>query len=284
MKKVIVFFILTVVLAFVLSGCIINADGTSLEVYKYDNAEKYSSGEFEYDATKIKSITIGWVHDGIEIIGSSVGSTVKLSEENSKTDDQYAFRHYLDESGHLDIRFVESGTILPNDYVFWTSKKLSIVLPTAYVDLTKIKLNTVSAYMDISNVKASTIGIESVSGKINIHSCDVDRFDTNTVSSSINFTGMVETIDITTVSSNCEFSISSKTKLVDVDTVSGNVKLNFDSSVTGYTLDFDSISGKHETQISPTITESQLVFGDGALNVKMKSVSANLYIKTYYTE
>lgn len=263
----------------------------------YDDHESYNVGEASY--SNIKNFSIHWTAGSVDIVVYD-GEEVKLEESGAigGEDDMMRSRAF---GGTLEIRYIKSG------YRWFGNieeKDLKIYIPrTVAQELGTVEIFTSSADLRIGesgneSIACKKLDIDCVSGKTSVNIVLADEFDfdgvsaavnisgkfgsivADTVSGNVNFTGEVVDIDISGVSSVVTVDAGSMPSNVDVDTVSGNIRLSFLSPSDGKGFDavLDSASG--EMRFNSVVVAKKYEYGDRSSRMKFNTVSGNVDIVT----
>lgn len=99
--------------------------------------------------------------------------------------------------------------------------------------------------------------------KLEIVSANVNAYDLNTLG-----------VDIETVSGTANLSFAKQPQAIEIESVSGTVNLNMPKSITGYTVDKESVSGSFRANDF----NNAMQYGDGYTKIDFESVSGNLII------
>lgn len=99
---------------------------------------------------------------------------------------------------------------------------------------------------------------------LDVVSADVDIENLNTLGFELN-----------SVSGNPIVSFSTQPRDIELDTVSGNVRLVLPSDITGYSIVRDSVSGSVKTKDFGNTNH----YGDGYTRIEVESVSGNIYVE-----
>lgn len=263
----------------------------------YGDHESYNVGEASY--SNIKKFSIHWTAGSVDIVVYD-GEYVKLEESGAigGEDDMMRSRAFGDT---LEIRYIKSG------YRWFENikeKNLKIYIPrTVAQELGIVEIFTSSADLRIGesgkeSIVCKKIDIDCVSGKTSVNIVSADEFDfdgvsatvnvsgnfgsvvADTVSGNVNFTGEVVDVDISGVSSDVTVDAGSMPSNVDVDTVSGNIRLSFLSPSDGEGFDamLDSVSG--EMRFNSVAVAKKYEYGDRSSGMKFNTVSGNVDIVT----
>ena len=103
-------------------------------------------------------------------------------------------------------------------------------------------------------------------------------FSAETVSGGIHYEGTLRELDFDTVSANCTAVLLEAPEYIEMDAVSGDLKLVLPENC-GFTLELDSLSGDFLSDFSTTSSNNRHVYSDGACKIKAESVSGNISIR-----
>ena len=167
MKKILCGLVLTA-LCLTLCACGFTAGGT------YPNADKYTVGNFTYDAASVEAVDISWISGRVELIESD-GGTLNVTEKQGGLTDDQLMRWWLDGTT-LRIQYWKSGytgTLNSNQ------KRLTMEIPrdialTVHVtsgeiiggnhQLKEANLSATSGEIELGAVNADNITVEMTSG------------------------------------------------------------------------------------------------------------------------
>lgn len=231
----------------------------------YKNAESYLVGEGT--AEKITEIKINWVSGGIQIEcgnDKKVSFTEKVAS-SSELSEEFRMR-YLVEGSTLNIQFVKSGR--------WKIGKLekTLVVTVPSELLTKVECNGVSADIKME-CNAKAVEIDTVSGNSEL-SGTFGSVRFNSVSGNLNLISKEMTsIKASTVSGSMDATFD-RAKTVDFDSVSGSITMK---TPMGYTCKLGTMSGTFKGEGKKE--GDKVVFGDGALQVEVSTMSGNVTIE-----
>ncbi len=274
--------------------------------------EHYSVGDASISADEIDSISVKWIAGNVDV-KFVAAETISISEESSYEISKDMQMHYRVNDGVLEIMYGRSRNIF---FGFWGrdySKDLTIELPVSmnndlknmiidsvsanvsvdgqpvspdgmYIDsapssLGKLIINSVSGNVNVDCLIASTsIDIQTVSGRVNIVGTETKKINAGTVSGYVNFNGKADDIIFESVSGGLLLQIPTFNSF-KADTTSGEVKIIFDfSGISGFTTNFDSISGTFKSDYPTTVSGSRYTNGDGSALIDFDSVSGGLTI------
>lgn len=238
---------------------------------RYDNADKYTKGGGEVAAQAL-SLDITWVRGDVEIRYHS-GDKVEFYEESDRPlSDDTSMYYYLD-GGTLRIQGGRSGarvTVLPE-------KKLTVLLPSG-MSLGSLELETVEADASVMhNGNLGEVDIDTVSGDVSFDCIgNAGSLDISCVSGSVDLMcGVMGEIGIDTVSGDVTVATFTKPTSIEAEATSGDITLVLPSD-TGFTLEFDKVSGSLISEFATSVSGDRYVSGDGSLRIEVDVVSGNL--------
>ncbi len=252
-KRIAVLFAVVAVLGLCLTSCIrINGNGVSM--YRYDDSGKYSAGDFEIPASKIRKVEIDWV-SGSVLLESGGGSAVSVRESCRDSLDQDELLRWRLDGSKLVIKFQKSGIAVGKSH----AKDLVVRLPKGFV-MDELDIGLVSA--------DATVAVDS------------REYDISTVSGDVEIDSSVEAeADLKTVSGDLTMNLGSSPSDIDIESVSGSAYLNIPAS-SGFTAEISSVSGTLNSSIPVTKSGKRYVHGDGRGEISFSSVSGNLNINS----
>ena len=288
MKKIVS--LILIVFFAALSLCACNVKVNVLGYSYYADSEKYSVGDFTYNAEDVKSVEINWVAGNIEVVQSKE-ETLSVSENGDGLESEERMHHYL-RGGTLIIHYCESG--YDSDDINEQSKHVTVEVP-AGIDL---NIDNVSANIEFScDTFLDEVDIDNVSGNVNIKKLTADRvdfdnvsgvfladeivskeFDANGVSGNIEI-GKISSYEINVNSVSGETAIGLAAKAdINIDSVSGAVRFTLLADI-GIEVDFSSASGILRTDREYIKENNKCIFGSADITAKIDTVSGNLYVK-----
>lgn len=255
----------------------------SSHVQFYDDSDYYS-GDFSFTPAgqSLQKIDVEWTAGDVtvEFWDSDTISVTELTPDGStvkEEDDRLRWRFHDDT---LKIRTCKSARfpkLFHNDKLV---KKLLIRLPEG-IDLPEFRLSVVSADATLNSLSGiSEIRLDSVSGRLTVNDCRADTLKADTVSGNITVSGEIADIDIDTTSGKMEINASSLLKSLNMDSTSGSVTITLPKDVPGFTLDYDSVSGKAKFpgyEISGE--KSHYRYGNGSIDIDFDTVSGDITIQ-----
>lgn len=289
-----------------LVGCVNNIKGVA-PLMQYEEAGKYSVGNFSYEAAEVKKVRVDWIAGEVCLLQSNA-STLQVKETGELTSDQQL--HYLWEEGVLTIRYCASGysgTFPVN------SKELTLEIP-AGIDVSvdsvsggitlregifgEVKLDTTSGNISLGSVASDACRLNTVSGsmqaeelvcgenlkadttsgRILIQRLEAPIADLGTVSGDLNlelFSG--QSVKLETTSGAIKLMVEAGQD-IELESVSGSIELQLGDGISGASVDFDSSSGTFHGD-GYKMEGGRHVFGDGTCQIQVETTSGNLTIK-----
>lgn len=234
-----------------------------------------SSGSVSADT--VRNLQIDWVSGSITIQPGDT-DTITFSEPGDIPEDR---KMVWKQSGDtLRIQFCRStkdwsfGFSFGSDFI--AHKDLLITVPADWF-CGKLKIDSVSANLDVSGITAQKLSLDNVSGECEFRDCSVQEVDLGTVSGSLSFEGSLQELDFDTVSANCTAVLSNVPREIDLDSVSGDLRLTLPESA-GFTARLDSASGNISTDFPTTVSRGAHICGDGNCEIDADTVSGDVFI------
>ncbi len=237
-------------LAFSLTSCQLS--------YNYDDAMKYTAGGASVSAP-VTEIEIDWLTCKVEIEQYDGDEIVFKDESEHEIRESEMLRYYLDGTT-LKIKYAKSGVIqIQNEY-----KTLVLMVPKQ--GNYDIEVNTVSAsvYVNAPDMELNEMSVNTVSGNVEINSIIRDE------------------LSVATVSGDVSVKTSDSVNPSEIETVSGNVKLELPSD-TSFVVEYNTVSGNIESDFQTTQKGNQLIHSAGVGStttyIEVDTVSGNLSLK-----
>ncbi len=269
-----------------LSGCTF---GGVIKGQTYEEAERYSIGDFTYNARTIDRITINWYIGHIEVIKSDQEELMVKESGQGLIASQRL--HWLLEDGQLNVQFWESGYL---SNVNQNDKHLTIEIPKGIA----INISTISAPFKTMSLEATDLELTSVSGSVTIGELVCERAQITSTSGRISIEEAVINNDIylgsvsgrieilATIAPNIKIkSTSGKIKAalqqnchsLDIGTTSGNVEIAMDDFL-GATILYKTTSGRLTIKKDYVKENDKYIIGDGMCDMLIHTTSGNLTI------
>jgi len=248
-----------------------SCNGISFGGYTYDDADKYSVGEFTLDE-EITSIDIDWIAGDVNIVATAEN---KVSASESDVDDDDNKLRYRVVDGKLMIKFKKSERAFDSNL----KKELNLYIPAEMADkLQLVKVQCVSATLDMENVTIKNLDIETVSGKMEAKNVVIDTVKLESVSGGVNIAGTVDKLDAELVSGGIKVTSDKQLSSINVETVSGNITVAMPEG-DGFTAEMDSVSGDLNVDFETTTRDEKRIFGDGSADYGFETVSGDVNLK-----
>lgn len=284
------------VLPKIIDGSLIvgNISGFGFNSYYYDDSSEYNVGGCVLTDEEINSIDISWVSGSVKIIPGDTDEIVLSEKVPDKTPESRLLRWRL-EDGKLTVKYKESSIFGPS---VETSKSLTLIVPSKMLSsLDNFKLQLVSAEASATGVGSSTALIGTVSGDASFDKFSANDLDVDSVSGDINIRGNIRNVNADTVSGNIKLEgefdkvdVSGTSSAVevtylnispaelDVDMVSGDINIRIPEQLSGFEVEFDSVSGDFTSDFSTSVDKGEYRFGDGSFEINADTVSGDLKI------
>ena len=265
-----------------------------------DTNEIIVSDQASVPAADITKIKIDWVAGSVNLrVGTSDQIVFSESSYRMLTDRQ-KMRYTISDNGVLQIHFCEN---LENIFDWFNvdanmpAKTLTLEVPASLIGkLAEVEIDTVSANIDLAgvygnetdlstvsgevrcaDVTANELKLSSTSGTLSCENCKADKLDLENVSGTIRVDGEYRSIDIDTVSGSTNLSLAVSPEKLDVDGVSGDIKVALPEG-SNFTAKLDTVSGNITCAFPGTIGSDLVVVGDGTANYRFSTVSGSLTI------
>ena len=241
-------------LLFSLTSCL-NKYGAYTSPQEYHTLSQ--EGELYYNA--IKNINIDWVQGSVVVTTSDEYTGVVVKESYKDKLEEKHIAKVWDNGNTLNIRFCSSNVSMPSNL----SKNLTVYLPTNY-SLDYLDIETVSSSVEVSKVTTNSLEVSVVSGNSKVSGVKAKNMDFECVSGNL-------TVECYPIASS-----------IDIEQVSGNTVLSFASHNPGFTLEYETVSGKFQSDLSLTVSgEIYKYLNDEFMSVDFECVSGNLSIVTH---
>lgn len=305
-KRIIIWSIVSVVLIAVLVWSIICVKNYSSSWnykifdsawFSINNLEDFETGDAEFVADDVKSVDINWVAGDIKVVYSDTDKiTIKESDLSNK-DEKMCW--YLDNDGELEIYATKKVGSFINFGSNYIIKTLTITVPkehrfsdfdidTASADVyadginsTEFNADTAAGKVEIKKLDCENANINNVSGEIDVYCNQVNEIDVDTVSGKCSILGSYRDIDFSGVSGDVTIAVENDDAEVDVETVSGEVKMEVIESISGFTVEYDSVNGDFDSEFSGTNRGGMFIYGDGKSSFNIDTVSGGIEITSY---
>ncbi len=250
------------------SGCNV----ISLGGYTYDNADKYSVGEFTLDE-EITSLDIDWIAGEVKLV---VTDEAKVSATETDVEDEAEKLRYRVVDGKLMIKFKKSEKMSMGSDL---SKELTVYIPREMAENMKlVSVQSVSAGLDIRDMNIDTVDIEMVSGELVAENVVIGNVNIESVSGDVNVNGSLDTLDAELVSGEIKVNSDKQLSSLSMETVSGDITVTMPEG-DGFTAEMDSVSGDMDIDFEVTTKGDKRINGDGSADYSFETVSGDVKLK-----
>ena len=234
-------------------------------------AQTAASGEnIRVKAQDVTEIQIKWIAGSIRVEPGKV-TAIEFQETESEMPLKYSLQN-----GQLKILFSEDVKTLMSLKKISTQKDLTITVPEGWAGK-KLDIENISSETRISGLNLEKVEYEGVSGDFLLEGCQVDQAEVETVSGDARIESDVRELECETVSGDGTLITHSQPEKLSLNTVSGQMKMELPENI-GFTLDFDSLSGKLNCDFPTTKDGSQYTCGSGACQMEIETVSGDAEI------
>lgn len=244
----------------------------SLGGYTYDNADKYSVGEFTLDE-EITSLDIDWIAGQVDLV---VTDEVNVSAKETGADDDAEKLRYRVVDGKLMIKFKKSERMKFSDDF---SKELTLYIPREMAEnMELVSVQCVSAGLGIKEMNIDTVDIEMVSGKLNAEDVVIGNVNVESVSGDVVVKGSLDTLDAELVSGKINVNSDKQLSSLSMETVSGDITVTMPEG-DGFTAEMDSVSGDMDIDFEVKTKGDKRIYGDGSADYSFETVSGDVKLK-----
>lgn len=279
------------------------------ESFTYDGADGYSIGGATVTES-VRRIEIQWLAGAVELIAGDGDGVVFEESADRILNDDLVMRWQM-EDGTLRLKFCNSGRWTMDGL----TKTLTLKLPQD-TKLESVEITTISADVRAQEISAGKINWNTTSGDITAQLNDARELCLLTVSGILDVTGAAdaETVDVHSTSGGIFLNLG-KVDRLNVVTVSGGIHaalvqgtaMDFSSTSggivlrleeggdckirtvsggvmlataddLGFAVDYDTVSGRMDSEIPLRMEDGWSVFGDGAQRFDVDTTSGNLSI------
>ena len=244
------------------------------------------AGSHSIDTSGIDSISIDWVAGEITVTPHD-GNEIKVTE-SAQRELRESEKFHVNASGDtLTINYTERSIrgrvpqkrleVLVPRALSENMRMLSIDTVSSGVNVTdinasKLDCETVSGSIDLSGVFAN-VSIDSVSGRVNlVNSAQNAVVDAETISGRVDVSGYFDRVEANTVSGSVSISSAQIPSSLRVDSISGGITIALPSDAT-ISVNHSSVSGKLSSDIPHTT-------GSSGATINISTVSGSTRIQT----
>lgn len=240
--------------------------------YSYEDADKYSVGEFTLDE-EITAIDIDWIAGQVNVI---VTEEENVSAKETGADDEDEELRYRVVDGKLMIKFKKAEKFGLNDDL---SKDLELYIPRDMAKkLSLVSVQCVSADLNMNDIMVDTVDIEMVSGKFESAYVTIDKFNFQGVSGNMTINGDLNELNAEMVSGKIKVNSVKMLSKIDVEAVSGDVTVTMPEG-DGFTAEMESVSGDLNIEFAVSTKGDKKIYGDGSAEYSFESVSGDINLK-----
>jgi hypothetical protein len=287
-------------------------DLISIGYSNYAGNEHYVIGSGDFSQEEVKKIEVSWIAGSVTCLPSP-DDQIHIYEKDTFSEKE-SLCWLLSDDGRLVIKFSRkiywfSLTKVKSKALYIqipqatdsTISELSIQTALASIQISdleaekKVRLDSVSGFITATQLTSESIQIDSVSGEICLsgsgQKIELDSVSgaatlegnfqavvADMVSANLSFTGSLQTAKIETVSGEIQILSQTIPTEFKIDTVSGFTHL-FLPKDSGFTLSYDTVSGKLSHDFSVREEGEIKICGDGSCQIRVDSVSGNLQIE-----
>ena len=230
---------------------------------KYDDTRKYhvidKNGE-TYNET-LKKIDISWVSGNVYISTTNTYKGVTIFEKAPEDYKEDYLCHVYRDKDFLNLKYCHSNISLTKNL----KKDLFIYIPEN-VSIDELVIGNVSSNIEISSINCEEIEIENVSGNVKLNKVNAKD---------ISYEG---------ASASLVASLTSYTKEISIEQISGDTFLTLPSINDGFWLTYDSISGELLSDFETIVKGNKYTYGSSIstnLEIDFYSVSGDLSLLKY---
>ena len=214
--------------------------------YKYDNGDKYTSGDRDIDET-VTRINIDYLSGGVTVKGTSDDSISIRETTNQSIDADHQVHSWVD-GDTLYVRYCVSTDMINFNKI---EKSLEITIPGEQ-ELDDFIIDVSSGGISLDGFTTKSLNSHASSGNMVID-CSASVIDLNSSSGGISLTQ------------------KGNSDSVKIKASSGNMSLNFEGDVNS--LKVDSSSGKIAIEQTGNIGDADIRSSSGGVNAKMGTVN-----------
>ncbi len=168
------------------------------------------------------------------------------------------------------VRFFGIGSDQPE-------KQLLVQLPRNTV-LGDLDIEAVSASVQVNDLKGvSNAKVTGVSGNVTLRNCEIYTVKMENVSGALSASGKFHEVKCDTVSGSLSV-VGTVRDRIKMQTVSGNGTLTLSEDVSGFELEFDTVSGNISIDRDVRCSGDVYHYGDESLKIDFESVSGGLTV------
>ncbi len=274
--RIVIWSVVLVLLLGVFSAAML-ADGSGVSIFRmFWDGWDYDDDQFNVGngvvRTPIHELSIDWVAGNVTV-GVTDGEEILITEDYDGEKQAYRMRWQV-EDGELAVKCARPS----NFGMDIVSKNLEVLIPESMLNsLEEIHVSTVSAAQDI-RVSAQELDVETVSGSVTI-SGEYTSVEAETFSGDLHFEGSTKECSFDGFSARAEIRLKEPANLVDMETMSGYLKLILPNHITGFKVTSNNLSGNTEIRGFDVDGGKSSSWGDESMRIRMDGVSGKLIIE-----
>ena len=273
-KKFWIMAILAVVCTGLMSfpGCWVEFSSSFLN---YAYAEQYTAGSGSAQGN-VTELEIDWIDGSVEIVYGDV-ENVTFTETSKETLSEEKTVHYWLENTTLHLKFAKARELIKLSK--YPDKNLKVVLPRG-MELEKLDIKAIDTSVEIDNVSISDVEIDGVDGEVNAYLVGTTRgISVDTTSGDITIQGdEILDFDIDIVGADVYVESLVMPKEGSFDSVGGSLTLALYDGIEGFSVEFDTVGGKFQSDFDAVKSGETYVYGSGGGNYEVDTVGGDLKI------
>ena len=268
-------------LAIIVLGGILLA-GIGLSMYSFD----FSFGEGNTDITdgtvgtqgsvpadRVRDIKIDWVAGTITLIPDENASDITFWDEGAEDEKhQMVWKHSGDT---LSIQY-EKSKVYFGVQVTSEEKDLTITVPAGWI-CHSLEIDAASAEVQVVDLTLGEVDFDGASGICTFENCIVGELDVDTASGDLFYNGQLETLNVSSMSANCEVVLTKAPREIDLESMSGDLFLTLPEDC-GFSVDMNAMSSDFSTDFETVTTNGRHVHGDGSCRIDIEAMSGDVCI------
>lgn len=241
-------------------------------LYERDPDGDPVTGIVSLSAENIESIEIQWVAGNVDVTVVPNAKDIRFSETNGEERSMV----YRVKGKTLIIQYCKNSLQFDFGAIHEPTKSLTVEVPVDWVCQT-LDIDAASADVSVTLLNLTQAKVVNVSGDTTLHLEKCESVDVKNVSGDTTFVGQCATLDCYTVSGGCDVFLSESAQRINMESVSGGINISVFKEC-GFTAKLDSVSGKLYSDYSTDIANGAYIYGDGAMQIRAKSVSGSVHI------
>lgn len=305
-NRIIIWSIVSVVLTAVLVLGILNVNklGTislnpiNISEITNVNVDEFTTGEAEIDKDTVKSLYIEWVSGDVNVVYGESDKIV-LTEESSSTSEDDKMCWNVDDNGKLRVYSSKKSKTFIGLFNDDVSKTLTVTVPkdmkfddfdissasadvnVEFVNANKVIIGTASGDIEVRGINSKNVDISNVSGKSEVFCQQVDTIEMEAVSGEIIVDGNYSKLSTESISGKSKISAEADNVDINSESVSGEINISLIESISGFTAEYESVSGSFECDFAGKNRDDKFIYGNGMAEIDVETVSGNISVESY---